>query len=254
MNEKKTINPELAFLLEQQHLLDRRIGRWQDTLESTDDPLEAKGVKALLQAAQLQRDLLTDLIQRYVDLKPLSLESILLEAIEENQHAAQRARLDLRWQPGQPTPQEFWNAEIKHAFLKDILQHYHDFQQGRSLYSAVDQIQKRRKTAPFALPWYPEVEDDTSEAPHRQRAADLEKTIQAALEPSHYPDHHLTVVAESDGFVLVTGYAHNTRERENIIETILKVDGVREVLASILVNAPEHCLVCKTQQAGTAAS
>lgn len=250
MTKKTTPNPELAFLLEQQHILDRKINRLQGGFESAPGVNEAKGLTALLQAENQARDLLTNLIKRYVDQKPLSLEAIILEQIEENQRAANRTQR--RWQRGKPSPQEFWDAEIRRTFLKDLLQHYHDYQDGRSIYTVTDDAQAGlRKEAKFTLPWYPDVEAAPAtqpQHPRRKHSETLKSTITKALDSRGYDDHHLTVVAESDGFVLVTGYAHSTTGREDIIQTILNVEGVREVLACILVNAPEHCLVCKAQR------
>jgi len=247
MNATYTPGQNLAFLLEQRHIVDRKIARLRAGIESAPDMLEAEGLTSLLRAATLGHELLTNLMKQCVDQQPLTLESIIRAEVE----ALKRNHRPESWRRGRLTSDEYWDAEIKETFLHDLLQRYRACQEGRPLHASTNgQHTLRRAANRFAHPWYPVGSTPATQPQHprREHSETLKSTITKALDSRGYDDHHLTVVAESDGFVLVTGYAHSTTAREDIIQTILNVEGVREVLACILVNAPEHCLVCKAQR------
>ena len=110
---------ELAFLREQMHASDQKIARLQNALDNCEDRLESSSLTAMLHAANLERDLLNTVIMRQVDSNSVSLQAVILDQQETIRQAADPQTL--RWQRGQATPTAYWDAEIRQAYLDDLL-------------------------------------------------------------------------------------------------------------------------------------
>ncbi len=120
-----------SFLQEQQKWIDNRIERLASVLEVCDDCLEAKGLQGMLNNMRLERDLLHYLVHQ-VNTVPLSLDAVLLQQI--NWYRQRVQQLSRNWRQGKPIPAGYWEAEVKRAFLTDLLGRYHAWCVGRPYY------------------------------------------------------------------------------------------------------------------------
>ena len=132
------------FLHEQMHAVEHRIERLESALEVCGDCLEKDGLQAMLRNAQIERDLLQELLQNNSH-SPDSLEAHLIEALERSHEDLRR--LARSWQRGHPTPSAYWDTELRQVVLADLLGRLHAWQENRPLYPPVKAPQ-----APNALP------------------------------------------------------------------------------------------------------
>ncbi|MEW6580506.1 MAG: hypothetical protein AB1435_15110 [Chloroflexota bacterium] len=250
MDTQTDLKRELAFLREQMHASDQKIARLQNALDDCEDRLESSGLAAMLRAARLERDQLNTVIMRQVDSNAVSLQAVILDRQETIRQAA--GPQALRWQRGHSTPTAYWDAEIRQAYLDDLLRRFHAWQHGRPYYPPATTARDTHAAAPeYALPWYPASPDGSGQA-----QTDIEPPVSvsddalaAALRHAGCSPDHLTIVVEPDGFVLATGYAHSEAEREQCLAALVSVEGVREVLTGIVIADPPHCPVCQAAQA-----
>ena len=119
------------FLREQEKRVDQRVKRLTSALEACDECLEAKGLQGMLNNKQLERDLLHYLI-RQLNTCTLSLDAVLLQQTCRYRRKVQQ--LSRNWRRGKPVPVGYWEAEIKRAFLTDLLGRYHAWCAGRPYY------------------------------------------------------------------------------------------------------------------------
>ncbi len=122
------------FLHTQMHAAEHRIERLQNALETCGDCLEKDGLQAMLRNAQMEQQLLQELLQNN-SLSADSLEIHLIEAIEHSHEDLRR--LARTWQRGHPTPSAYWDAEVRQVVLTDLLGRLHAWQEGRSFYPQV---------------------------------------------------------------------------------------------------------------------
>ena len=126
------------FLHTQMHTAEHRIERLQSALEACGDCLEKEGLQAMLRNAQIERDLLQELLQNNSDSAD-ALEAHLIAAIEHSNEELRR--LAPTWQRGHPTPSAYWDAELRQVVLTDLLGRLHAWQEGRPLYPPVKKPQ-----------------------------------------------------------------------------------------------------------------
>jgi hypothetical protein len=122
------------FLREQEKRIDKRIKRLARALEPCDDYLEARGLQAMLNNMQLERDLLHYLM-RQVNTCALSFDAVLLQQIDRYHRKVKQ--LSRNWRRGRPVPSAYWDAEVKRAFLTELLGRYHAWRVGRAYYMDV---------------------------------------------------------------------------------------------------------------------
>ncbi len=250
MDTQTDLKQELAFLREQMHASDQKIARLQSALDTCEDRLESSGLAAMLHAARLERDQLNTVIMRQVDSNALSLQAVILDQQEAIRQATSPQAL--RWQRGHATPTAYWDAEIRQAYLDDLLRRYHAWQHGHPYYPPASSVRDTHPAAPeYALPWYPASPDgDHSAQPDSEPpVAVSDEALADALKLAGCPTDHLTIVVEPDGFVLATGYAHNEAEREQCLTALVGVEGVREVLTGIVIADPARCPACQAARA-----
>jgi hypothetical protein len=120
------------FLREQEKRVDNRVKRLASALEACDECLEAKGLQGMLNNMRLERDLLHYLM-RQVNTCTLSLDAVLLQQIDRYRRRVQQ--LSRNWRRGRPIPTGYWEAEVKRAFLTDLLGRYHAWCVGRPYYA-----------------------------------------------------------------------------------------------------------------------
>ncbi len=135
MTEQAVQRSVKDFLYEQMHAAEHRIERLQNVLEVCGDCLEKEGLQAMLRNAQIERDLLQEMLQndsRSAD----SLETHLLEQIERNHEDLRRTART--WRRGHPTPSAYWDAELRQVVLTDLLGRLHAWQEGHPWYPPVE--------------------------------------------------------------------------------------------------------------------
>lgn len=248
MNET-ILRKELTFLREQMNVADLKIARLENALEASDERLEIEGLQAMLQAAQLERELLHALIMDRVKSGAVSLEATILEHRQQTQRAvAEQAR---HWQRGHPTPPGYWETQTKQAFLSELLGRYRAWKGGHPYYLPPNgKLMSRFPEPEYAHPWYPVAPQAMEQMPERTPSVTplTPDTLAEALERAGCHPDHLTLVAESDGFVLATGYAHSLEEREQCTAVLASVEGVQELLTGIVIVDEARCPVCQTRR------
>ena len=122
-----------AFLQEQIVEANRKIARLRSTLASCRDSLERQELTVMLQTAQLEGDLLNDLLANQDGVNPLSLDTIITD--QSRRFQQQAVRLSRGWRRGTTTPAGYWEAEARRSFLTDLLRRYHAWQAGRPYYA-----------------------------------------------------------------------------------------------------------------------
>lgn len=250
MDTQTDLKRELEFLREQMHSSDRKIARLQNALDDCDECLESSGLTAMLYAANLERDQLNRVIMRQVDSNAVSLQAVILHQQGAIRQAA--APQALHWQRGHATPAAYWDAEIRQAYLDNLLGRFHAWQHGRPYYPPITNAHRAHPLAPeYAHPWYPASPDgsDLAQLDSQPPVAVSEEALTDALKQAGCPPDHLTVIVEPGGFVLVTGYAHNEAEREQCLAALMGVEGVREVLTGIVIVDSARCPACQAAQA-----
>lgn len=247
-----------AFLREQIGLLDHKIRRLSGALAACQACLEAESLQTMLGAAQAERALLEDLLAHQTNEHALALDLLLLQRIEQARRTAQ----DLpRWQLGRPTPAAYWEAEARRAFLTSLLGQFHAWQAGRSYYPEVDVVAAPRK-APVHIhltthgrsqqyPWYlPILSLQSGEGDEPETSDHLvafAAMIVDLLRRHNLPDHHLEIIVQPLGSVIVKGIAHSDTEHEQIVSLIRSVPGVQELVSAIDVIPEGRCPVCRSE-------
>ncbi len=120
-----------SFLREQEKRVNNRVKRLASAMEACDECLEAKGLQGMLNYKQLEHDVLHYLM-RHVNACTLSLDAVLLQQIDRYRRKVQQ--LSRNWCRGKPIPTGYWEAEVKRAFLTDLLGRYHAWCVGRPYY------------------------------------------------------------------------------------------------------------------------
>ncbi len=249
MTHELVLKQELAFLREQANAADLKIARLESALEACEDELEARGVQALLDSAHLEREVLNELVMGQVRADAVSLEAAILELQQQARRAA--SVQSQRWQHGHPTPSAYWEQQVRQVFLSELLGRYRAWKDGRPYYAPADGKQPSAFPDPdYAHPWY------SSTAQTREQSSQTSPDIPPptteilveALERAGCRPDHLTVIAEPDGFVLATGYAHSIAEREQCAQALAGVEGVRELLTGIVIADEARCPVCHGQR------
>ena len=116
------------FLCEQEKRIVNKIRRLASALEACDDYLEAKGLQGMLNNVHLERDLIQYLMVQ-ANTYNLSLDAVVLQQISQYRREIQR--LSQSWTRGRSVPAGYWDAEVKRAFLFDLLGRYHAWCAGR---------------------------------------------------------------------------------------------------------------------------
>ncbi|MCZ7541153.1 MAG: BON domain-containing protein [Anaerolineae bacterium] len=250
MDTQTDLKRELEFLREQMHTSDQKSARLQNALDACEDCLESSGLTAMLHAARLERDQLNAVIMRQVDSHVLSLQAVILDQQDAIRQAA--GPQAVRWQRGHATPATYWDAEIRQAYLDTLLRCFHAWQHGHSYYPPAASARDTHPAAPeYAYPWYPAPLDggDQTQASMEPPVTISDDAIASALKHADCPADHLTIIAEPDGLVLATGYAHSEAGREQCLEALMGIAGVREVVIGVVIADPARCPACQAAQA-----
>ncbi|MBI5957532.1 MAG: BON domain-containing protein [Chloroflexi bacterium] len=240
----------LEFLREQAAETDHKITRLRNALETCHDDLEANGLTTMLHTAEMERDLLRDLLASQSGDEAVSLEAAIMQMA--SRFRQQAAQLSDQWQRGQSTPPAYWDAEAKQAFLLNLLRRFHASQPAKN--GSAPETTANGKTSngaaepelgSHAHPWF-----DANHLPARHLSdapgvlENLTKAIQAALHQVGCPEHHVEIVVQPEGLVIATGYVHSASDRERIFTAIMGVEDVWEVVSDIKITAPTHCPAC----------
>jgi hypothetical protein len=233
----------VAFLRAQMNELDSRITRLQSALENCEECLEADGLQASLQNIELERHLLNELLMHQLGDDAVSLDALIMREAEQSRRESNR--LAQNWQRGQQTPSAYWDAELRQSFLNELLSRYHAWQNGRPYYAAGSPsngyLGDRTRRGP-SFPWF--AAPVTGDQPSMDEANTFREAIFSDLRRNGYPFDHLHIIIQPGGQVMVTGYAHDDYEREQILQIITKVESVRQVLSDVKVVDPAHCPIC----------
>jgi hypothetical protein len=259
------LQQERAFLQEELAQAEHKVTRLEDAVNACQGCLEASGLAAMLHTAQVEQELLRDLIAHQAGEDALSLDTLIMQQIKHFKQEA--ARLAHDWHRGHPTPAGYWEAESKQAFLTTLLRRFHAWHAGQPPYAAQsDGSTSAAKPEPdlsppdagaYLHPWY--VAAARGSGHHQGEGLPagndhdlgpldaLRHAIYAVLSTQRFPANHLEIIAEPGGTVMVKGYAHSEEERSRIIATIGGVPGVQEMLVDIAVTVPQHCPICAAQ-------
>lgn len=270
------------FLREQMQLAESKIAQLRRAVHECDNCLESEGLQAMLRTAQIERDLIRDLLHCQQDTDTLSLEAQIMTRVQCAQRTMRRQMLN--WRRGHHVPPAYWDAEIREITLQDLLQRFHAWTQGRALYPEVgprkplsdtgDHGTRRRNGTrsnghkPSVHPWYMDLitdEDEDEQATrsngtgrvrnrgYSRSAEMLEEDIAAALEHAGIAHDHLEIIAEPLGNVIITGIAHGEDQQRHMLDTILNVDGVFEVIEDIKITRESECPICHPERNGNGA-
>jgi len=260
---------DAVFLQEQITLAERKTERINNALTACHECQEGESLQKMLQAAQCEQQLLSDLSAHLSDTSA-SLETLILERLDQYQQAA--ARLSSRWHRGQPTPPAYWEAESKREFLARLLRRYHAWQAGRPYYEPVQTLAaapppatthpatnrfSKQASAVYLHPWYlppaqPSPEDNVPNDLEQLMA--LGQEIQEALRCQGFDqamlDTHLRIIVQEQGYVIVEGYAHDQEAHDRISKTVSAQPRVEETLMDIQVVSEGHCPICVGKHSG----
>jgi hypothetical protein len=266
------LEQERAFLQEELAQAEHKVTRLEHAISACQGCLEADGLAAMMHSAQLEQEILRDLIAHQAAEDALSLDTLILQQIKHFKLEA--ARLAHDWHRGHPTPAGYWEAESKQAFLTTLLRRFHAWHAGRPYYadaqppSAASSDGSARAAKPepdlsptkggvYLHPWY--ISAASGSGQHQGEGLPggndsdlgpldaLRHAIYAMLSAQRFPEHHLEIIAEPGGTVMVKGHAHSEEERSRIMATIGGVPGVQEMLVDIAVTVPQHCPICAAQ-------
>lgn len=246
MNRELATGSELVFLREQMNAIDHKIARLESALEACEDPLEADGLRAMLDTIRLERDVLDALIMGQVNAGAVSLEAAILDA-EQRLHRAAEGQVR-PWRRGRATSSTYWDYEMRQAFLSELLRRYHAWQDGRPHHAPANGKQSSGAPGPeFALPWYPSgaLEEELPKERLPVTPPPTRDELYRVLEGIGVRPDHLRLVVEADGLVLATGFLHSEAEREQCEATLTAVEGVRELLSAFVVTEEGHCPLCQ---------
>jgi hypothetical protein len=229
------------FLRRQMNEIDSKITRLESALDSCDECLEANGLEASLHNVELERELLGDLLMNQLDASALSLDALIMRQAEQYRHEANQ--LAQHWHRGQQTPPNYWDAEVRQSYLTELLGRFHAWQDGRPYYVPDNQEPVELAEEPeHAYPWFAEPVQNIQQS--TEEANMVREDIFSALRRHGYPFDHLKITVQPGGQVTITGYAHDTDEREHILRIITDVESVVQVMADVKVVDEAHCPVC----------
>lgn len=267
MNWQDQLEHDRQFLYEQMIQLASKIARLENARATCRDSLEAEGIDRLLHAARLEKATLADLIDSQLreDAPPLSG----LIMAEVDRYKAEARKQAANWRRGQPTPPAYWDAEARQGILTDLLRRLHAWRAGRPYYAEAGRSGPAHQngvgvTVPKPAharkheihPWYVSSPGGSSggirvpPGTHANGSAVdiLRARLYAALHNAGFPDEHVEILVQSDGLVIVTGYAHDDEQAENAIQMMAGFPGVWRVLADIKVTSPQNCPACRAQE------
>jgi len=236
----------IAFLNHQMNEMDERLAKLQGALESTEESsLEANSLRASLHNNELERDLLGDLLMGQMHAQPLSLDAAIMQRVEQYRREANR--LAAHWQRGQETPSAYWDVEVQQSFLTELLSRFHAYDddpkhaEGRaSARAAAAEPEPLSDAASF--PWFCDpAQEGRSAAPEMNR---LREDLYSALRRGGLPFDHLELWVETNGDVILTGYAHDEDERQEILRTVASVEGVYNTVSDLKIAQPDACPIC----------
>ncbi|MBN1678884.1 MAG: hypothetical protein JW966_01245 [Anaerolineae bacterium] len=261
------------FLREQISLVDHKTTRLKGARESCRNELEANSLDSMIQNAHLERDILTELLSQQVADDALSLDAIVSLTLTRCQR--QSERLAAGWHRGRPTPAAYWEIENRRAFLTRLLRAFHAWRVGRPYYPVIrvetlpetELNESHPHQAPsnahpvvpgsgsqHAYPWYigvPIMREGEADENHEADNGDsisqldaLRNTILDAVHDTVFPEDHLEIIVQPNGYIIVTGYAHNDDEQQIALDTIMTVEGVEEALIDIHIVLPNKCPIC----------
>lgn len=249
-----------TFLLRQLTENEHKRARLQNGSERANGTTLASGMNRLMRAADLERDILNELLENMMSEGALSLETALMvmrdrqEAIRQGPHAKLRR--------GQPISDEFWKAEATIGFLNRLLRQYHSWLSGEAYYPEQGAARARNGSTPnhgerYEFPWYRHtpsthdmlVDDAVEENGEAHTALEtLRDRMLAALRDAGIPDHHLQILVQPEGTVIAQGVVHNNQQRTNAIRVLLDQPEVLEAVMDISVREEGHCPVCQSLQ------
>lgn len=259
---------ELAFLREQLSEAEHKVARLQHAVDTCQRCLEAEGLAKMLTAAQAERRLLTELIAFQSSEQALSLDTVLLYSARHFEQ--QSSHLGRNWGRGRPIPPDYWEAEGKRAFVKDLLRRYHAWRADRPYYPDIAPaannhtrtagtpgaaVQRSAQGSGVTHPWF--VETSAAAGSGSQNGYDsgpeqdeksldaLEEQIHSALRRVGFPDDHLRIIVQPRGFVIVTGYAHDAGQRALAVRTLEHVEGIHDLLTDIQIMDATRCPACQ---------
>jgi len=206
---------ETEFLDELVREAEHKVARQKEALNAAAGSLETDGQQQLLHNAEMERDLLRDLLKQQAGSDAVSLDALIMQ--RANRLHERAAALAGHWKRGQATPPEYWDLENQRHFLLDVLRRFHAAQAASTLAPV---------PAP-STPAHPWFNGDPSPATGgANRAAnpdEIHDQIIEALATAGYPAKHLEIMVQPQGLVVVTGHAHSAEDREHALTAIMSV-------------------------------
>ncbi len=224
------------FLRDQMNEVDTKITRLQSAVASCEDCLERDGLQSSLHNVELERAILKELLMNQMADRALSLDALIMRQAEQYRREANR--LAQHWHRGEQTPPDYWDAEVKQAYITELLGRFHAYHDGRSYYVAENSSQEDETS----FPWYAEPVQDIQQS--TTEANMIREDIYTALRRHAHPFDHLTITVNPGGQVMVTGYAHDDNERENVLRSIMDVKSVTELVTDVKITDEAHCPIC----------
>jgi hypothetical protein len=226
----------VEFLRDQMNDVDSKITRLESAVDSCEDCLELNGLQASLHNVELERAILNELLMNQLAERAVSLDALILRQAEQYRHEANQ--MAQHWHRGQQTPPDYWDAEVQQAYLTELLGRYHAYHEGRPYYAAEAGPEAGEET----FPWYTEPVEEPQQS--AAEANSIREDIFSALRRHGHPFDHLTITVNPGGQVMVTGYAHEDHEREDILRSIMDVASVTELVTDIKITDEAHCPIC----------
>ena len=226
----------VEFLRDQMNDVDSKITRLENAVDSCEECLELNGLQASLHNVELERAILNDLLMNQVAERAVSLDALILRQAEQYRQEANR--MAQHWHRGQQTPPDYWDAEVQQAYLTELLGRYHAYHEGRPYYAAKATPIEEEET----FPWYTEPVRESQQS--TAEANTIREDIFSALRRHGHPFDHLTITVNPGGQVMVTGYAHDDDEREDVLRSIMDVESVTELVTDIKIVDEAHCPIC----------
>jgi hypothetical protein len=271
---------ERNFLRKRRIDAQHKIARLQHALAACDDCLEAESLERMLHAAQLEHDLIDDLLLEQQPADALSLDALIMTQLDI--YNQQTRRLSHGWRRGRRTPAAYWEATSKQAVLNDLLRRYHAYHGGRPYYAdrqrkpsaisrnrdgATDQPKPLPDPTHFAdthtHPWYipapgtgpnHQPEDEQRDGLTLPELDTLRERVYTVLDEAECTarydnlEEHIEVIVQPDGMALLTGYVHSQDDLECVLERVDALDRVSQVVADLKVVRPANCPACHPER------
>jgi hypothetical protein len=259
-----------VFLREQLGVVEHKIARLRNARDGCHDCMEAESLARMLHAAELEREVVQDLIACQDCEQALSLDAVLMQRLSRCKK--QVANLSHGWRRGRPSPPGYWEAESRCGILTNLLRRYHAWHSGRPYYPTESARDAGLSAGQVAAdlrkplldpthggqvrmhPWFIPSPNGTGDSPIDGIGNDaqneqvyheaLEQAILDALDDIDFPEEHLEIIVQPKGFVIVKGYAHSEEQAEEAADTIMEVDGIEDLLIDIQPVAEARCPVC----------